>query len=61
MKKYFLKADILGIESEWKEITLEEFIKAEKRAGFRSIYHDYGENATAAFTGNNIKGKIKYG
>ena len=61
MSKYFLKADIPGIESKWKEVTLEEFVEAEKRAGFRSVYHDHGKSATAGFTGNNIKGKIQYG
>lgn len=60
MKTFFLKADIPGIKSEWEEVSLEEFIKAEKEAGFISAYHDQGRHATAGFSGNNIEGKIGY-
>lgn len=50
--KYFLKADW---EDNYKEVTKEQYIKAERDAGFHSKSGD--GIATASFTGCVISGK----
>ena len=50
--KYFLKADW---EDNYKEVTKEQYIKAERNAGFHSKSGD--GIATASFTGCGISGK----
>lgn len=50
---YFLKPSFSDV---WCLVTKEEFMEAEKRAGFRSKFE--GEPATAGFSGNGIEGKV---
>ncbi len=58
--KYFLKVGIPNLETDWREVTYEEYVDAEKRAGFVHIAQDKGGTATAGFSGNNISGRIEY-
>ena len=55
MDKYYLKADF---QKEAQEVTKEEFITAERAAGFRPKYGD--GLATGGFSGNGVNGSIKY-
>ena len=61
MDKYYLK-----IFDEEKEVTLEEYCKAERNAGFRpklsSDHPDYNTTpATGGFSSGNVSGHIEYG
>lgn len=60
MYRYFVRRDD---ESE-KEVTKEEFCKAERAAGFRpKLSYDHPDYmttcATGGFSGNNINGRIE--
>ncbi len=52
--KYFLKGDW---EEDWKEVTKEEFINAERAAGFRPKSGD--GVATGGFGGNGVSGRVE--
>jgi len=54
--KYYLKGNW---EKEYKEVTKEEYIRAERSAGFRSKFGD-NEIATAGFSGHGVDGKVDY-
>lgn len=54
--KYYLSHEILGE----KEVTKEEFIKAERAAGFRSKSGNDNECATGGFSGNGLRGHVRY-
>ena len=61
MTKYFLKADW---QHEYQEVPKEEWIRAERAAGFRpklsTDHEDYMKVcATAGFYGNGVSGKIE--
>lgn len=55
--RYFLKGTWKG--SKWEEVSMKEFIIAERSAGFRS---KFGSNsvATAGFSSESIKGTVSY-
>ena len=53
MDKYYLKADF---QKDKQEVTKEEFIQAERAAGFRPKYGD--GIATGGFSGNGVSGYI---
>lgn len=55
-EKYYLKADH---QTEWDEVTREQFIAAEQAAGFQS---KFGPNhpATGGFTGGGMRGRVEY-
>ncbi len=55
--KYFLKADW---QEEYQEVTKEQYIKEERRAGFFPKSGNDKEIATANFYGNGISGMVKY-
>jgi hypothetical protein len=65
MNKYFLKVTLAGEEIE-REVTKEEYCKAERAAGFRPkmATDDPGYMTTPATAGfsssNGISGRIKY-
>lgn len=59
MKKYFLKLDIEG--SEEQEVSLSQFINAERLAGFRGGNLERGTTATASFSGRGVCGRVDYG
>jgi len=54
--KYYLKADFMD---DYKEVSKQEFIRAEQSAGFNS---KFGVNhlATGGFCGGGVSGKIEY-
>jgi hypothetical protein len=54
--KYYLKADW---QSEYQEVTKEQFIDAEQSAGFHSKFGP-NEIATGGFSGRGISGKVEY-
>lgn len=56
MKKYYLKGNW---ESGWTEVTKDDWIRAERSAGFRSKFGDDHE-ATGGFSGGGISGRIEY-
>ena len=61
MTRYFLKADF---QSDYQEVTKEEWIKAERAAGFRPKLASDDPRymkvcATAGFYGNGVSGKIE--
>jgi hypothetical protein len=53
---YYLKADF---QKEYQEVTREEFIMAERNAGFSPKYGGDGL-ATGGFCGGGVSGKIAY-
>lgn len=55
-ERYYLKADY---QTEWNEVTREQFIAAEQAAGFRS---KFGPNhpATGGFTGRGMRGRVEH-
>lgn len=54
-KRYFLKLDA---QQEWSEVTQQQWIIAERNAGF---YPKYGKGeATGGFTGHGVAGKVEY-
>ena len=55
MTKYYLKGEW---EDKWTEVTEEEFIKAERSAGFRPKYGD--GVATGGFSNGSISGRVEY-
>ena len=62
MEKYLLKADFQG---DWIEVTKEEWIKAERAAGFRpklwrGLPAYMTTCATGGFGGNGVSGRIEY-
>ena len=56
MPKYFLKADW---QKDYQEVTKEQFIAAERAAGFRSKLGPKAV-ATGGFGGNGVSGKVEY-
>jgi len=54
--KYYLK---VSWQKEYTEVTKEEYIRAERNAGFHSKFGD-GEIATASFSNGNVEGKVRY-
>ena len=61
-EKYFLKADW---QTDWTEVTKQEWIKAERAAGFRPKMSSddprYMDTcATGGFSSGNTSGKIEY-
>ena len=54
--EYYLSHPQLG----QKEVTKEEFIRAERAAGFRSKIGRDDVCATGGFSGNGVSGSIKY-
>ena len=57
--KYFLRYE----DEEEKEVTLQEWVSAERGAGFRPKGRDDGQPATAGFTssgwGRSVRGRIQ--
>ena len=53
--KYFLRGEW---QDEWREVTRQQFVTAERAAGFRPKFGD--GLATGGFTGGGVSGKIKY-
>ncbi len=45
-------------EADWKEVTLEEFQRAERNAGFRN--KGGGPTGTAGFIGGGVMGRVLY-
>lgn len=63
-ERYFLKITVGAHEAEW-EVTKEEWVEAERAAGFRpkvsSDHPDYMKVcATGGFTSGPISGRIEY-
>jgi len=54
--KYYLKHELLGE----KEVSKEEFIKAERAVGFRPKSGNPDDCATGGFSGNGLNGKVRY-
>ena len=52
MTKYYVKLD----GGDWREVSMQEYISAEKAVGFRSKFGP-DHIATASFGGNGISGK----
>ncbi|KKL87130.1 hypothetical protein LCGC14_1937830, partial [marine sediment metagenome] len=62
MNQCYLKADW---QDEWEEVSKEQWIKAERGAGFRpKLYIEDSKYmttcATGGFYGNGVSGKIEY-
>jgi hypothetical protein len=55
--KYYLKPDW---QTEWTEVTKEEFVKAERAAGFRNTMGEPNEPATSGFSGHGMNGRKRY-
>lgn len=55
MTRYYLKADH---QKRYQEVTKEQFIQAERNAGFSG--HSDNQPATAGFSGRGISGKVKF-
>lgn len=55
-RKFFLAIDIEPLE--WREVTKEQFIKAERNAGFWPKVE--GEVATGSFGGRGVVGRTEY-
>jgi hypothetical protein len=64
MNTYFLSVALAGEKIE-REVTLEEFCKAERAAGFRpKLSSDHARYmttlATGGFSGSGVSGRVKY-
>ena len=57
MEKYYLKS---AWQDHWEEVTQEQFIQAERAAGFYPK-HGCGSVATAGFSGGSVMGMVVYG
>ena len=55
-EKYYLKADFMDEE---KEVTKEEYLRAERVAGFMSKF-GIDHIATASFGGNGVSGRTEH-
>lgn len=56
--RYFLRG---SWSQEWSEVTKEEYVKAERGAGFRPKGFDMGQAATAGFgSSSGVHGKVEY-
>jgi hypothetical protein len=55
-ERYYLKADH---QTEWQEVTQEQFVNAEQAAGFRPK-DGCGPVATGGFTGRGMRGRVEY-
>ena len=55
-RRYYLKG---FWQKRFKEVSKEEYIRAERNAGFRSKFGD-NEVATAGFGNGNIQGRVRY-
>lgn len=53
--RYYLQTDW---QDDWTEVTKQQFIDAERNAGFRS--NTPGEPATGYFSGRGVRGKVEY-
>lgn len=58
-ERYFLKGDWQGEEG-WVEVTMEQFVKAERTAGFHNRLGRPDLPATAGFSGGGVQGKVDY-
>ena len=61
-KRYYLKADF---NDDWTEVSLEQYCRAERAAGFRPKLWSGDPNymttpATGGFSGGNVSGRIAY-
>lgn len=56
VEKYYLKG---SWETEYTEVTQEEFIRAERAAGFHPKY-GCGPCATGGFSSGSVSGKVEY-
>lgn len=54
--RYFLTRD----DSDEKEVTKEEFVHAERAAGFKNTMGFPDEPATASFGASNVSGRVQY-
>lgn len=54
-ERYFLAVDVEPLE--WREVTKEQFIQAEKQAGFTS-FGPPGSTATGGFSGHGVRGRV---
>lgn len=61
-EKYFLKTTnpITGTESEWEEVTREQFVFAERISGFHDPRQNADGTATGAFSSGALRGKVVY-
>lgn len=57
-QRYFLSLDIEGAEPQ--EVTLEQWVKAERAAGFWPKGEDRGQPATGGFGARGVRGRIEY-
>lgn len=55
--RYYLKAEW---QSERQQVTKEEFVRAERRAGFHNTMGQPLEPATGGFSGRGIEGWVEY-
>ena len=62
-RAYYLALDLddwaEDIDLDWKEVTKEQYMRAERAAGFRSKFGP-GHIATAGFSGSGVRGKVSY-
>jgi hypothetical protein len=57
--RYFLS--ISGVEDSEKEVTKEQFVRAERAAGFRNTMGRPDEPATGSFSNGAVSGRVEYG
>lgn len=60
MDRYFLYA-ILGSEKIEREVALEDYVAAERAAGFRGHGPERNRPATASWSSGHVGGRIEYG
>lgn len=54
--KYWLSLDVSGLDPLWQEVTKEQWVRAERAAGFRGGRED--EPATGGFSGGGVRGSL---
>lgn len=55
--RYFLKSEW---ETSWTEVSEEQFVRAERAAGFRNIWGPDDKPATGGFSSGSVAGRVRY-
>ena len=57
IRRYYLKN---AGQSDWDEVTKEQYVMAELEAGYRSTWNRLGEPVTGGFNSGKVQGCIRY-
>ena len=55
--RYYLAYDV--VDPQWQEVSKEEFVQAERAAGFNNTMGQPDEPATSGFGGHGVRGRVE--